>query len=157
MLGVTEGADPNSIFIHKPATVGIEPVGDNDGVGVGLVPINGVILGLMLILGVILILGKGVSDGDTDTLIVGEGVILGATVLLGVILGVILGVTLGDILGVTEGADPNSTFIHKLSTVGIGPVGDNDGVILGLMLILGVILGDPAQTSNVATTPNVVT
>jgi hypothetical protein len=99
ILGVTEGADPNSIFIHKPATVGIEPVVDSDGVGVGLVPIDGVILGLMLMLGVALTLGKGVIDGDTDTLIVGEGVILGAIVLLGVILGVIGGVVLGDGLG----------------------------------------------------------
>jgi hypothetical protein len=87
-----------------------------------LTPVDGVILGVTLMLGVLLILGNGVGDGFLDTLIVGEGVILGATVLLGVMLGVtdILGVLLGviDILGVLL------------------------GVILGVTDIVGVILND---------------
>jgi hypothetical protein len=122
ILGVTDGAAPNWILIHKPATVGIEPLDEVVGVGVGLIPVDGVILGVTLILGVLLTLGSGVRDGVLDTLIVGVGVILGATVLLGVILGVtlilfvILGVT--DILGVLL------------------------GVILGVTLIVGVILND---------------
>lgn len=122
MLGVTDGAAPNWIFIHKPATVGIEPLDEVDGVGVGLAPVDGVILGVTLILGVLLTLGKGVRDGVLDTLIVGVGVILGGTVLLGVILGVI------DILGVLLGV--------------IEILGVLLGVILGDTLIVGVILND---------------
>jgi hypothetical protein len=122
ILGVTDGAAPNSIVIHKPATVGIEPVVDNDGVGVGLVPFDGVILGVTLILGVLLTLGRGVRDGVLDTLIVGVGVILGGIVLLGDIVGVI------DILGVTDGV---TDILGVLL-----------GVILGVVLKLGVMLVD---------------
>ena len=122
ILGVTEGADPNCILIHNPSTFGRKPLDEIVGVGVGLAPVDGVTLGVTLILGVLLTLGRGVRDGVLDTLIVGEGVILGATVLLGVILGVtdILGVLLGviEILGVLL------------------------GVILGDTLIVGVILND---------------
>jgi hypothetical protein len=121
-LGVTDGADPNLIVIHKPSTSGKKPLGEIVGVGVGLVPVDGVILGVTLILGVLLTLGNGVIDGVLDTLIVGVGVILGGTVLLGVMLGVtdILGVLLGviEILGVLL------------------------GVILGVTLIVGVMLND---------------
>jgi len=132
ILGVTDGAAPNWTFIHKPATVGITIGNEVVGVGVGLVPIDGVILGVAVILGVLLTLGNGVIDGVLDTLIVGVGVIVGGTVLLGDIVGVILilGVLLGviDILGVTLGV--------------IEILGVLLGVTLGVTLIVGVILND---------------
>jgi hypothetical protein len=122
ILGVTEGADPNCILIHNPATFGRKPLDEIVGVGVGLAPVDGVILGVTLILGVLLTLGRGVRDGVLDTLIVGVGVILGGIVLLGDIVGVI------DILGVTDGV---TDILGVLL-----------GVILGVTLKLGVILND---------------
>jgi hypothetical protein len=108
--------------MHKPSIVGIEPVVEVDGVGEGLVKFDGVILILGVLLGVLLTLGKGVTDGNLDTLLVGVGVIVGGTVLLGDIVGVIL--ILGVLLGVI--------LIDGVLL----------GVILGVTLKLGVILND---------------